>query len=486
MQIETNTQLRKIQDTLQKMDDSLALMMQNPAIKAWNNIVIPENEAMIFFFGVRSNPTLHAQVGDKKLPGLIDAQIAFRLHPSRKSREDIYQTINDIRRAINDIANALAMTDDSASTLAKIEKETETLQNRTKYFQQAGKILQTVYLNLKRFTLLDMVGYIRHHVDAGSAVEKEFMENGIRLFTFLEDKSSEPGGQQLLPISTCMEKADSLLFTFTQYPNTCEELANSTSHLVPAVIVDLFIAPVAQVLQKIRGTLQSREGMLDKLTTPVKDEFGRLNRTDNPGAFFEYFKEIEKIVNRVKIALIDLGRNKDFLTIIDVSNTIISEAAAFSGWLRNIPDDLEEEFRRPNSTLDMRHFADTLRRRYYTGGLISMVRRFFSRKLSADLIIHVLKNCPVLPASGDKGNIKEMKDTNTLNNFLRKTLREYEKTMVHKDIDQTLRQGIMDYTKIVAAKVGAVPLNSPSLREYYDGAALLQHLTNPARLGKKK
>jgi len=486
MQSETTAELKKIQDSLQKMDGSLALLMQNPAIKAWNNIVISENEELIFFFGVRNNPTLHAQVGDKKLPGLIDAQIAFRLHPSRKNREDIYQTITGIRRTINDIANAFAMADDSAATLARIQKETEEHQTRTKYFQQAGKLLQTAYLNLKRFTLLDMVGYIRLHGDAGSTVEKEFLENGIRLFTFLEDKSSEPGGQQLLPISTCMEKADSLLITFAQYPNSCEELANSTSHLVPAVIIDHFIAPVAQVLQKIRGSLQSKEGMLDKLTTPVKDEFGKLNRTDNPAAFLEYFKEIDKIANRVKISLIDLGRNKDFLTIIDVSNTSITEATAFSSWLRNIPDELEEEFQRPNSPVNMRRFADTIRRKYYTGGLFSMVKRFFSRKLAPDLIIHTLKNCPVLPAGGDKGNIKEMKDTTTLNNFLRKTLRQYEKTMIYKDIDHTLRQGISEYGKVVAAKVGAVPLNSPSLREYYDGAALLQHLTSPARLGKKK
>ncbi|MDH3394287.1 MAG: hypothetical protein OEL66_09780 [Desulfobulbaceae bacterium] len=485
MENATITELRETQSALQKMDDTLALLMQNQAIKAWNNIVISENEEMIFFFGVRSNPKIHTQVGGKKMQGLIDAQIAFRLHPSRKSRDDIYQTISGIRRTINSIANTLAMSDNSPQTLAQTKKDFTELQDRTKYFQQAGKLLQLVYLNLKRFTLLDMVGYIRLKGDSGSPVEQDFLQNGIQLFNFLEEKSSDPGHQELLPISTCMEKAEALMHTFSQYQNTCEELAESTSHLVPAVINDRFIIPVGQVLQKIHGSLKNKEGMLDKLTAPVQDAFSRLNRSET-AAFYEYFKEIEDIANRVKITLIDLGRNKDFLTIIDTSNAIITEATAFSSWLRNLDDDLEEEFRRKNSPLNMQRFADTIRKKYYTGGLISMVKRFFSTRLKNDLIVKILKTCPVLPAEGNKGNIKEMKDTTTLNNFLRKNLHQYEKTMVYKDMASTLRQGILAYAKVLTTQIGALPLNSSTMQDYYDCAALMQQITDPTRLGKKR
>lgn len=485
MENTTITELRESQAALHKMDDALALLMQNQAIKAWNNIVIPEKEELIFFFGVRSNPKIHSQVGGKKMPALIEAQIAFRLHPSRKSREDIYQTINDIRRTINSIANSLAMADDSPQTLAQIKKDREEHQKRTNHFQQAGKLLQLVYLNLKRFTLLDMVGYIRLNGDAGSAVEKDFLQSGISLYNFLEDKASDQEDQQLLPLGTCMEKAEALLHTLNQYRNTCDELAESTSQLVPAVIVDRFIVPVGQVLQKIHASLKSKEGMLDKMTTPVKDEFSKLNRTDN-AAFHEYFQEIEEIANRVRITLIDLGRNKDFLTIIDTSNAIITEATAFSSWLRKMDDDLEEEFRRPRSALNMQHFADTIRKKYYTGGLITMVKRFCSARLKNDLIVKVLKTCPVLPPQGNKGSIKEMKDATTLHNFLRKHLHRYEKTMVYKDIDGTLRQGISAYAEILTTHIGTLPLNSANLQDYYDCDSLLRHITDPARLGKKK
>lgn len=480
------TELRETQTALQKIDDALALIMQNQAIKAWNNIVISENEEMIFFFGVRNNPKIHAEIGGKKMTALIDAQVAFRLHPSRKGNDDIYQTINNIRRSINSIANTLAITDDSPQTLAQIRKELEEHQARAQFYQQAGKLLQLVYLNLKRFTLLDMVGYIRLKGYSGSPVEQDFLQNGISLFNFLEDKSSDPGQQQLLPISTCMEKAETLLHTFSQYQNTCEELAENTSQLVPAVIVDRFIMPVGQVLQKIHGNLKSKEGMLDKMTTPVKDTFSKLNRTDNAN-FHEYFKEIEEITDRVRIALIDLGRNKDFLTIIDTSNAIITEATAFSSWLRNMDDDLEEVFRRRNSPLDLQRFADTIRKNYYMGGLISMLKRFCSARLKTDLIVKVLKTCPVVPPEGSKGSIKEMKDTTTLNNFLRKNLHGYEKTMVYKDMASTLRQGISAYADVLTTQISALPLNSSTMQDYYDCDSLLQHITDPSRLtGKKK
>ncbi len=482
MQNQTSTELKSAQTILKKLDAALATLMQNQAIKAWNNIVIPENEELIFFFGVRNDAQLHSQVGGKKMPKLIAAQIAFRLHTTSKSREDIYQTITSIRRTINNIANAMAMNDDSPKVTQQIKKETAEHQAKTEYLLLAGKLLQSVYLNINQFSILDMVSLIRQRGSAGTKAETDFLENGIRLFTFFEDKSSDPDQQQLLPISTCMEKADALLQTLGQYPNTCEELTANTSHLVLAVINDRFIAPVAQVLQKIKGNLHSKEGMIDKLTTPVKDEFSKLNRTDNPANFIEQFKEIEKTTNRVRISLIDLGRKKDFLTIIDTSNAIINEATAFSSWLRKMNDDLEDEFRRPTSTLNIPHTANYIRSKYYTGGLIAMVKHFFGKRLETDLISKILKTCPVLPTKGNKGNIKEMKDTTTLNNFLRKHLHEYEKTINYTDINNTIRQGITDYAKILTASIAALPLNSSTQKDYYDCGALLKQLTDPSRL----
>jgi len=489
MQTRVDSELRQLQASLQKMDDGLAAMLQNQAIKAWNNISIPENADLIFFFGVRSNPSLHPQAGGKNLQGLIDAQIAFRLHPARKIKDDIYHTVTELRRTINAISDTLAVGADSEELPTALKTAAEEHQARMAHFNQAGKLLQIVYLNLRRFCLLDLVGYIRQRFTSNNPLEQRFLQNGCQLFTLSEDKNPDAvqgeSQKQLLPIGPCQEKIANLLAHLRQYASTTDELAENTSRLVPAVIVEYFIAPVVEALEGVKGVLHSKEGGLEKLATPVKEEFGKLVKSNNPADFADYLKEIDKVKKRVTNALIDLGRHEDFINIMETGNTVLAEATAFSAWLRGLADALEEEFRHPESKLDLHRFAGEIRKKYYMVGFFAMLKRFFNKRLEAQLVYTVLKSCPVVVPEGDKGNIKELKDTTTLQNFLRHTLLAYEGSVVYKDVTTTMRQAIREYAAVLRTFMGNLPLNAASLPAFYDCDSLLHHMASERKTRKK-
>ncbi len=488
MNPEIDAELRDLRSTLQKIDDGLATMLQNPVLKAWNNINVDEAAEHIFYFGVRITPAIHRQAGGKNLQGLAEAQTYFRLHPTRKAKDDIYLAITDVRREINTVADALAMGGNLEAVVPAVRQATAGLQARHDHLSQAAKLLQLVYLNLKRFSLLDMVGFIRLQNKSTNPLEQRFLDNGSRLFALLEDKNNDSGaagGKQLLPIGPCRTKSEDLQNHLHHYPTTLAELADHTSGLVPAVVADRFIAPVIKALRKVNGLLDTREGALEKLVTPVKEEFDKLPRAGSPADFADYIKEIDKTKKRVAIALSDLGRHEDFIDVLEAGNTIITKATAFSAWLRNLPDEIETEFRRSGSPLNLQAFAEDARRKYYSVGLFTLLKRFFSKRLNANLVFTILKTCPVLTVDVQRGNVKELKDTTTLNNFLHNALAEYADTMVYKDVTDAMRQAVRDYATALTIFMDNIPLNSPSLPAFYDCGSLLRNLDEELVTNKK-
>ncbi|MDH5298243.1 MAG: hypothetical protein OEV91_04420, partial [Desulfobulbaceae bacterium] len=408
MNPEIDSALRQMRTSLQKMDESLSIFLQNQAIKAWSNIDIAENRNLIYFFGVRSNSAVQAMAGGENLQGLIDAQIGFRLHPARKTKEDVYQTISDLRLAINAVSDTLASGADLEDIPTELTKTTAEIQNRVNFFTQSGKLLQSVYMNFRRIALPDMVDYIRIHDKTGNDMDRRLLKSGLALFALLEGNappSSAAAEQQLLPLGQCRAKAEELMAHLMRYNATTGEVAERTSRLVPVVIADNFVAPVMALLHGITGLLQGQEGAMEKLATPVKEEFAKLNRSGNLASFNDYTKEIEAVAQRVKIALTDLGRQENFLTIIETCNSVLSIAMSYSSWLRELPDKVAEEINRPGSPLNLAHFATVIKKRYYSVGLFALLKRFFNRPLSYDLVYKTLKTCPVLPAGGNKGNV---------------------------------------------------------------------------------
>lgn len=441
--------LNEQKEKLQKLAATLKGLFDDKEIRRWGLFNVEKNQHILQAL-LGGRPLALDDSGDS-LGLLASAQTHFRLHPTKREKEDIFITLTKVQDLSNKVSDALIA--ERTAILPEITAKIEQYSEVAEKFITSGKVLKTALRYIETFSMHDLLLLAAEHTKDLKKSEQILFQQGEEVLVRINEQMSGPDQEGLKSLVSTLRKAEEVERLLEKKRLVLEDLQESTNTLAMLVLKEDVFEQVSFALGQVKNCAASLRSHIDSLNKPILAMEAKLREGFHHLSLQEYCKEIDSQRQKLSEIVIRLVNSKEIVFATDTMSEILLHASVFLAHVDEVLVSVQQKFSDPQSSLNPLNIATLLMKKYYFESLWLMVKRFFGRPLAAETIVEGIMKCPDLlrlDAAGDGGGRA----------FLKEHLAAYETSWVYGDVQDLMEEGIAKFTYQFRELIWSHPIHS--------------------------
>lgn len=420
---------------LVKWDKGIAGYLDNIAVSQWKDVDIEKYKDILYHLISRGPCGLNINT-------ILQAQLFFRIHPTKKAPKDAFTLLEKIRKATQLITDA-EIRDDLQAVTTKAGGLFTVIQKQIDQCTQHGTHLKNAGDALKNPSLALLIQYTVATSPMSPVDRKKFTTGSDLYNTMEEDHGTE------LTLNQYQERITNLLRTLQNNRDTIGEFQKDANPMLGVVLRDYYIAPLLHGLEKIKSSFSKCKKQSEPIVSKAQQIRIELVTDYTHSSLGDYLAGIDTYRDRIIRVTSDLANLGDVIDILETGKSLIEQCGSLTGTLNKAMPDLIKQSTAPESPINPIHTAEKIRKQYYFNGLWGLLKLLLAERIKVEFVMQTIGNCPVRIIGKDGKNIKDMKDTKMLEGYLRSTLSPYTLSWFHRTLPDIIKGGIVVYTKTI-------------------------------------